>query len=256
MLNKTVSLIFFAIILSFISSCNKDEKEDKTLNVVMQNSILGCVSNDSLTEGFQYEIIKEFADSFGYQLNITVADNLEIAIQQFNKNKNDILAYALPTTASMKEKLTFTVPLYTTKLVLIQKKRSKKDKNLLAKNISDLEEKTVCVPEHFSYIKQLQYITEESGIEFKIRIKNQSIEKLAEQVVTQKIEYFATSEMTAKYLCNIYQDLDYSMSLGLNQFMAWGINPKNQQLNEKINNFLENFVKSEKYRHIFRKYFS
>ena len=246
----------YILIICLFSSCNFFNKEDKTLDVIMQNGVLGYVENDTVTEGFQYEIIKIFADSFDYQLNIITYENIENSIKQINNRKADILACALPTTLSMKEKLEFSVPLYTTKLVLIQKKREKKERKLLAKNIFDLEEKTIYVSENSPYIKQLEYIIDDNGIQFRIVKRKQNIEKLAEQVATGKIEYFAANEMTAKYLSSINSELDYSMALGLNQFMAWGINKKNQKINEQLNIFLENFVKTEKYREIYRKYFS
>ena len=252
-MKKTPYLIFFAMILSLFSACNKETGNN--INVIMQNSILGCVENDTVKEGFQYEIIKEFADSFGYQLNIILAENIENAIKQFGSGEGDILADALPTTISMKHQINFSVPLFTTKLVLIQKKRGKKERNLLAKNISDLEEKTVYVPENSPYIQQLKYIIEDSGIQFRIVKRNQSIEKLAELVANGKISYLATNTLTAKYLSSKNNELDYSMPLGFNQFMAWGINKKNQKLNEELNLFLENFVETEKYRQIYRKYF-
>jgi len=253
---KKLSYILI-IVLSF-SSCDffYKEKDKKTLNVIMRNSVLGYVEKDTITEGFQYEIVRAFADSFGYQLNIITYENLENSIKQINSNKADILAYALPTTLSMKQKLEFSVPLYTTKLVLVQKKRDKKEKKFLAKNISDLEEKTIYVSENSLYIKQLEYIIEDSGIQFRIAKRKQSIEKLAEQVANGKIEYFATNSLIAQYLSSINNEIDYSMPLGLSQFMAWGINKKNQKINEQLNLFLENFVKTEKYREIYRKYFS
>ena len=248
-------LLSILIILLLFSSCNFLNKENKTLNVIMQNSVLGYVKNDTITKGFQYEIIKTFADSFDYQLNIIAYENLENSIKQINKNKVDILAYTLPTTLSMKQQLEFSVPLYTTKLVLVQKKRNKKERNLLAKNIADLEEKTIYVSENSPYIKQLEYIIEDSGIKFRIAKRKQSIEKFAEQVANGKIEYFAANSLAAQYLSSINSELDYSTPLGLNQFMAWGINKKNEKINEQLNLFLENFVKTEKYREIYRKYF-
>jgi membrane-bound lytic murein transglycosylase F len=255
---KIVKILFcVAILLSFLScSFLKKEKDDKnTINVILQNNILGCILNDSVMQGFQYEIIKEFACLYDYQLNIIFLDNIENSIKQINNSDADVLAHALPTTIFMKKQLNFTEPLYKTKLVLIQKKYGKKDKNLLAKNIYDLESKTIFVTDT-PYIRQLKYIIEDSGIKFNIAVKHkQNIEKLAEQVCDGKISYFATHELFAKYLNTKYKDIDYSMDLGLNQFMAWGINPKNKKLNEKLNIFIKDFVKSEKYRQIYRKYF-
>jgi len=222
----------------------------------MLKSTLGCIYKDTTTAGFQYEIIKEFADSFDYKLNIILAENTESAIKQFTGGKGDILACALPVTTAMKQKITFSTPLYTAKLVLIQKKRSKKDNALLAKNIFDLEEKNIYVPENSPYIKQLEYVMEESGTKFNIIKSSQNMEKLAEQVSSEKIAYLAVNSLTAAYLSNKNPDLDYSISLGLNQFMAWGISKKEPQMGEQLNIFIENFVKTEKYREIYVKYFS
>jgi len=251
-------LPYILITLFILSSCNffNKEKNNETLNVIMRNGALGYVENNAIKEGFQYEIVKTFADSFGYKLNIILYENLENSIKYINNGKADILAYALPITLSMKKQIEFSVPIYTTKLVLVQKKDNTKDKNLLVKNISDLEEKTIYIQETSPYIKQLNCIIEDSGIEFFIVKRNQSIEKLAEQVVNEKIKYFVTNEMTAKYLNSFNNELDYSMALGLNQFMAWGINKKNHKFNEQLNIFLTNFVKTEKYRYIYRKFFS
>jgi len=250
-------LSYILIILFLVSSCDffHKGKTDKMLNVIMSNSVLGYIAEDTITEGFQYEIVKAFADSFDYQLNIINYENLENSIKQLNKGKADILAHALPITLSMRQKLEFSVPLYTTKLVLIQKQRNKKDKAGLTKNISDLEDKTIYVSENSPYIKQLEYIIEDSGTKFHIVKRNQRVEKLAEQVANGKIEFFAANEMVAKYLNSKNNELDYSVPLGLNQFMAWGLNKKNQKINEELNIFIKNFVKTEKYREIYRKYF-
>jgi membrane-bound lytic murein transglycosylase F len=250
--------IFILAVLLFFSSCNffDDKKNENNIVVILQNNALGCVFGDSAITGFQYEIVKEFADSFNYQLNIILSDNLEHSIRRLNKGDADILAQCLPTTVALKKQLNFSVPLYKTKLVLIQKKRTKKDKNLLAKNIFDLEDKTIFITGNSPYIKQLEYIIEDSGIKFNIAKKNNSsIEKLAEQAGNGKIPYLAADEMSAKHLSINNKEIDYSMKLGLNQFMAWGINKKNRQLNTQLNSFLENFIKTEKYRQIFRKYF-
>ncbi|MDR1544152.1 MAG: transporter substrate-binding domain-containing protein [Prevotellaceae bacterium] len=256
MKNITKIGVFLVISISVLS-CNKfcQKNEQKELCVIAENNILGYAIKDSVMQGFQYEIIKNFADSFDYQLNIILSNNLETSLKSLQKDEADILLRCLPTTLSLKKEVDFTTPLYISHLVLVQQKREKKEKNLLMKNISDLEGKTIFINHNSPYIKQLQYIIEESGIDFKVeKINISNFEKLAENIVSGKISYLAIDKMTAKTLAKINTNLDYDTALGLNQFMAWAVGKSNPKLKTQLDAWLEEFLKTEKYREIARKY--
>jgi membrane-bound lytic murein transglycosylase F len=259
-LKNIMKFCIFAMVCTAFFSCNFFKKnfadEKKTLTIVAENNIFGCIFNDTVYEGFQYEIIKNFADSFDYQLNIILENELGTSLDKIKNGDADVLIRCLPATLPLKKKVDFTTPLYISRLVLVQQKKDKKQKNhLLAKTVSDLEAQTIYVPANSPYTKQLQYIIEDSGIDFKIEKTNiVRLERLAEMVSSGKIHYLAIDENTAKYLAKIDKNLDYQTDLGLNQFMAWAVGKSNQKLKKQLDLWLEYFLATRQYREIIRKY--
>jgi membrane-bound lytic murein transglycosylase F len=238
-------------------SCKQLPPQEKTLTVVAENNILGCVINDTAVNGFQYEIIKSFADTFNYKLNIVLSNNLETSLEMLKNGEADVLARALPTTLSLKNEFDFTIPLYTSNLVLVQHKNGgKKRKNVTVKTLSDLEGKTVCVLENSPYIRQLHFLVEDSGIDFYVETTRSSkLKHLAEMIDVGKIPYLAIDKNTAVYLQKLNPNLDIETKLGLNQFMAWAVSKQNQELKNQLDDWLATFLQEAEYREILRKYF-
>jgi membrane-bound lytic murein transglycosylase F len=69
-------------------------KEDGVLRVVTRNSPATYFQDRNGETGFEYELVKRFADDLGVELKIETADNLDDLFDQMNKPGGPVLAAA------------------------------------------------------------------------------------------------------------------------------------------------------------------
>jgi membrane-bound lytic murein transglycosylase F len=72
--------------------------------------------------GFHYELLKQFTDLLGVDLEIITENHLEQAFNLLNSGKADLLAIGLTVNSSRKKEILFTEPILETRQVLIQLK--------------------------------------------------------------------------------------------------------------------------------------
>jgi len=71
--------------------------------------------------GFEYELLKSFAEFLGVELEIVVSNNINNLFTNLNSGRADIIAHGLAITNERKEEVLFTDYLYLTHQVLVQK---------------------------------------------------------------------------------------------------------------------------------------
>lgn len=77
--------------------------EQGYLVAIMDNSSTGVFQYKGHTMGYEYELLKMFADSIGVDLRITIQPNLEEAFRLLNNGEGDVLAYNLTVTKDRKK---------------------------------------------------------------------------------------------------------------------------------------------------------
>ena len=120
--------------------------------------------------GFQYELLKKFANHLDVELEIQVNKELEKSFQLMEEGKSDILAFNLAITEARKKRMDFTVPYAQTRQVLVQRKpenwreMSKREieRNLI-RNQLELDNKVIYVRANSSYVTRLKNLSEEIG---------------------------------------------------------------------------------------------
>ena len=260
-----ISGIFLLLYLIF-SSCNKlipgkpsdlnDVLKRGRLVVLTDSSSLGyALSGDSLF-GFQYEIVKAFADSLNVELIISKISDIKSAIESINTGEADLLAFAIPVTTEYASYLQFSEPLFQSTLVLVQSLRNKNENNLIIKNQSELAGEKVSVTKNSQYIKRLINLSDEIADSIYIQeidnINNDSIIKL---VSNGTVKYAVCPAFFSKYYALKNPELDFSLTIGFLQNYSWAVHVNSSSLLNKLNEFLLNFVDSYEYRTIYRKYF-
>ncbi|NBC57566.1 MAG: transporter substrate-binding domain-containing protein, partial [Bacteroidetes bacterium] len=272
--------IFFSLILLILLSCNDDNtfnetelSENRKFKDIVESGRIRAITTYSGTTyflyrgrpmGFEYEILKKFAEDLNLELEIVIAKDENDLIKMLNKNEGDIIAYGYTITEERKKKIDFSIPLYLSHQVLIQKKpenwRRMKLHNIkeqLITNPVELIGDTVSVKRNSSYAQRLLNLSEEIGGKIYIdTIPGQmTTDEIFKNVAEGKIKYSIVDQNVASIYASDYPILDISTKMSFSQRIAWGLRKNSEQLKDTLNHWLKRAKKTVDYHVIYNKYF-
>ena len=143
MAKRNLTFVVF-VTLFLLISCNSSQKENKEVEITEEKAIvlrdlddikkegaLNVLTTYSSTSyflyrgqpmGYEYELLKRFAEHLGVKLNMVVANDIETMYNELSEGKIDLIAHGITITRKRKEVVNFSEYLYLTKQVLVQKK--------------------------------------------------------------------------------------------------------------------------------------
>jgi membrane-bound lytic murein transglycosylase F len=279
-MNRTI--IFILIIIIGLVACESDSqpkqdpkkkiKSNKVLNRVLENKKLRAATDYSSvtyliyrgeTIGYQYEMLKEFTNYLGVDLEMVVEKDLEKSIKMLNNGDVDLLAMGLTVTTDRSKKLEFTNPILVTHQVLIQRKPEDYRKmatadeieSHLLRNQIELADKTIYVQKGTVYAKRLASLADEIGDTITIIQEDKDVEELIQAVANKEIDYTIADEHIAKVNAKYYNNIDIKTPISFPQKIAWAAKKGQIGLTDTINSWLEDYLNSIKSRLIYNKYF-
>lgn len=283
----TLISVLFSLIATIIivSKCNSlsdkmvsDDESKKELNlslerILKRGKLVVLAENSSTTYfiyrgrkmGFEYEILKQFANNLGVELEVKVLKNLDNAMSLLNKGKGDLLACNFTITKDRRKKIDFSIPFLRTNIVLVQKKPDKwrtmkknQWKDSLITDPVDLAKKTIYVWRNSIYYTRLVNLMDEIGdTMYVIPVSGSTeTEDLIEQVSTGKIKYTVADKNIALVNQRFYDNLDVDLKLSLKQQIAFGIAKGNTQLKKSLDEWMSKFFKKSLYKYLKHKYFN
>lgn len=226
------------------------------LRVVTEKSSLGFKLYEDQIEGFHYELVKAFADSLGLELEISPENNLDSAMVGIKQNRYDLLAMNIPNTSETKKDLALSIPIISGRQVLVQQEIIDTTKVKCIRNHYSLTNDSICIPGRSPFRQRLENLSNELADTIRIvEMSDKSTEDLVQMVSAGKIKYTICDELQAKRLKRIFTNIDISMPVGFTQQFSWGVNPEAGQLRDSLNVFLHDFLMSNDYWKIYRKYY-
>ena len=267
---KKIGLIFTALLLFcgfflFVHSKKKQVHDlpailnSNRLSVLIDSSCVGFSKSGDKVVGFQYEIVKAFADTLGLELVVSQQNDLRNCIIGINNGDYDVIASFIPNTTEIQKELLLTYPFFTSKQVLVQRVVKNKDQNEEIQAINKhllLAKDTIFIPSHSPFKHRLEHLSNEiADTIFLIELKNKSQEQMVQLVANGTLKYTICDEKLARILCLKYPNIDIALPIGFSQTLCWGVSPQSVQLLEKLNSFLKGFVGSSDYWEIYRKYY-
>lgn len=282
---KRVSVlrIIFFVGVAFLFSCNNDgDKSEKGKGESVVNHDLEQIKSDGVlkvlttysgtsyflyrgqTMGFEYDLLKRFAEELGVELEIQVSRNLDSLLYQLNNGDVDLVAHGLTITSERKLKVNFTDYLYLTHQVLVQKKpdnwREMNWSSIQSELIHDaieLIDDTVSVRANSSYMQRLQNLSKEIGGQIIIDTitGNHSTDKIIKMVVDGEIKYTVADNNIANINASYYPILDIDVPISFSQRIAWAVRTKSPDLKKAVNKWLKEMKKNTEYYVIYNKYF-
>ncbi len=235
-----------------------------TLTVLAENSTTSYFDYKGKEMGFEYELLKLFAEEIGVDIEVHVVNNLDHLDSLLKTGVGDIIACNYTITRERSKEILFSVPFLQSHQVLVQRKPDnwkevKKEKWLkqVILNPSDLAQKEISVWKNSSYFQRLLHLQEEIGDTILINGVDGNIggEELIEMVAEGIIDYTVTEDLVAKVNLQFYNNLYIDLPLSVQQKIAFGMRKSSPLLKVKLDEWLTNFKKKSTFRYISKKYF-
>lgn len=273
-----VLFIVTVVKISFFSEIDQEKEEvydsvrydlpeilkDGKLTILAENSSTSFFIYRGRKMGFEYEILKEFANEIGVELEIKIVDNLDELNQLLADGEGDLIACNYTITKERSKLIDFSTPIIRSNQVLIQRKpkgweklSSDQIRLKMLHDPSQLIEKKIHVWKNSSYYERLIHLQEEIGDSIFIMPSNGQIgsEELIEMVSQGMIDYTVTEQNVAKINSSFYDNIDYSLSLSVKQKIAFGLRKSSPLLKAKLDAWLEVYMRKTTFKYIQHKYF-
>lgn len=214
--------------------------------------------------GYQYEMLRALAASFGLKLELSVERDIDEAFEKLASGQAHLLAMDLTVTGDRKKKFDFTEPVFITRQVLVQRlprnwqlmqTRNELENNLIRSSL-ELAGKTVHVQNGTIHRKRLEVLANEIGDTIYIVDDEREPEGLMRAVSKGEIPFAVVDEHIATAFISDYPNLDIKTPLSFQQRVAWAVRKESDSaLLQELNKWLSEFMASTQSRLLFDKYF-
>lgn len=205
--------------------------------------------------GYEYDMVKQYADAAGMTLELTVASNFQNLVELLDSGKVDLLACRVPMTSDYTDRLDYCGFETVSAQVLVQKNG---ENRAIVKDVTELIGKDVYVEEGTKYHQRISNLNEELGGGIEIHtLKEDSlvVQDLVEMVARDKIPFTVVDRDIAMLEHTYYSDIDYSVSVGMEQRSAWAVSRNNTTLAKSVNDWSKNAENKSETKAIHRRYF-
>ncbi|MCB0806166.1 MAG: transporter substrate-binding domain-containing protein [Bacteroidales bacterium] len=277
--------IVTVLIVSGLWFCNQPGVKDKQQKVIIQkprNLVINRILQDgrlvAATDynstnyfiyrgepmGYQYEMLKSFADYLGVKLDLRIINDLEKSFNCIQMGTCELLAIGLTITKDRAEQFSFSEPLSQTRQMLVQRKPKnwrnmqtmEQIDRMVIRNPLDLAGKTIHIQKNSTYKLRLDNLSNEIGADIQIiEHDDATTEELIEMVADDKIEFTVCDEHIALVNKKFYPDLDVKTAISFPQNVAWAVRKGSDGLLDTLNAWLKDFKKSRTSAYMYNKYF-
>ena len=234
------------------------------LTILAENSSASFFIYKGKKMGFEYEILKEFANEIGVELEVKIIDDLDEITDKLNAGEADIIACNYAVTKERCKAIEFSLPIMRTSQVLIQRK----PKNWETMKVEQLKEKMLVDPSQLShkkihvwrnsnYYQRLINLQEELGDTVFIKEENGQIgtEELIEMVSEGMIDYTVADANLAGINLKFFDNIDIDLNLSVKQKIAFGLRKASPLLKNRLDKWLDSFMRKTTFKYIKHKYY-
>jgi membrane-bound lytic murein transglycosylase F len=274
-------LILFSFLVIIFISCSDDNSLLRTsgetavsadLDKIRKRGKLVAITDFNSTNyfiykgepmGFNYELLRAFADNIGIDLEIITENHIEHALGMLNSGEADIIAMGITVNSTRKKDMLFTEPIDETRQVLIQRKpRSWRNmtamtlEKRLIRNQLDIAGKVVYVQQGSSHAERMRTLSHEIGDSITIIEVPFESEQLIKNVADGEIDFTVCDENVALVNSTYYPDIDINTPVSFPQNLAWGVRKNDSDLLLKeLNRWIASFKNTQSFALLHSKYF-
>lgn len=227
-------------------------KDRQRLTVIIEQNSTDYFIYKGEPMGFQFEMLKQLGQFLGMEIEVIISDNIDNDFQALYDGEADIIAKSQSPSEFRKDIVSYSIPLYSTKHVLVQRKNEQK-----ADTASfDLKGKNIYVPLRSAFSETLNKLKEKKSQGFKFfEMPGYSSEQLVELVAANELDFTMCNYEQAKLMAKDYPELDFSAVLSENNSVSWIFRKKSTELQRKINDWLSYYRSSAQFVVKYHKYF-
>jgi membrane-bound lytic murein transglycosylase F len=191
--------------------------------------------------GYSYELAERFARELGVRLEVVPVRNLDRQIPMLRNGEGDLIAHFMTVTAMRSRIIDFSLPLDSTREVLVQRKSETAKNGGAVRDPRQLAGKSVHVREKSAYYNSLREIMARYGISINIVPVHGSLTTgdLIKQVNDGRIMFTVADSNIAVPHRSIYSDIDIGTQLSAREPLAWGVRKSSPKLRETLNRWLD-----------------
>ncbi|MDL2231446.1 transporter substrate-binding domain-containing protein [Porphyromonadaceae bacterium OttesenSCG-928-L07] len=188
-----------------------------------------------ITRGFHYDLARYFADYLGVKLRVKeVSFDIDSAFIKLDEGAYDLLAASITSTPEREKNVRLSIPIFTTREVLVQNK-----KNTPVHSLEELNGKTIYIKKGTPYRGTLTRIRDSLNIHINI-IEDSllSMDDFFYQVETGKMDYIVSDNNIAEILAESMSSLDHSLILKDEVSISWAMNITDYNFVDEVNNWI------------------
>lgn len=202
-------------------------------------------------------------DSFSKAMNIKNVEyitetNLAKAIELLLNHEVDILAWHIPIYNTKRDEINYSIPVFTSRQMLIQRKQNPKDSVEFIRNQLGLADKEVYLQAGTFYRQRIENLSKEIGDSIHIKeVANAKPIDLFNMLANRDIDYTVCDEFVARVLIKEnkeFSKLDMNTAISFTQNYSWCVHPDCPLLLDSLNSWLAKYLESKEYNKIYRKY--
>lgn len=260
-MKKSILFILSLTLILFFSCKNSKQKNSKTssldsiptdtLRVVTQYGATSYFLFQDDSMGYDFEMIKGFADYLHLPIKLTIAVNDNEMYNILKSGLVDIAAYNTVETKKLKKEFKFVFPQDESYLVIVQR--------IGRQTVTDplqLKGKEVWVKEGSIQLHRLKALNDEIGGGIRIKIASDSLssDDLMQQVSDKKIDYTIAYRNKALLQKEFDNTLDVRVPIGFNQQNGWLIRKNEKALTDTLNYWLKLSSTTRLINQLYKKY--
>ena len=206
--------------------------ENGKLVAVTNCGIINYNTETSTPTGFEYELLSDFCQANGLELEMMVNENLDSCLSLLDSCRVDMVAIALGANRDMKRRYLLTNPILMQRSVLVQ--RLPKDwskmstanevENQLLRSPVDLAGKTIPLPQGSHEVKLLEHLSDQIGDTiFVVECDSLNSVDLVKAVASGQIDYTVVEEYVARMASIGLKGLDTKLNVSVEQPLGWAV---------------------------------
>jgi len=219
--------------------------EKKMLNVVFLNSPTSYYIGPDGAQGFEYDLIRAYADYLGVDLNITTANTVKEAIS-LSKNPNIHITSASLTRTPKREKIFNFGPSYFEVQEQVVCHRGMLGSGKFPRDVEDLAGLRIMVGEDTSYSETINSLKED-GYEINATITSEySTEELLAKVASHDIDCTVVDSNIYALNHRYFTEMALAFTISGREQLAWVLAPNSDKLEASMYAWLNSFNQSRK----------
>ena len=263
MKQRIVLLAFFAlasvVILLVITRKQSDRDlpeilSDGRITVLIDSGEHGFTRDSAKVAGFQYEVVKLFADELGVELVILQEPDHAKGSAELLSGDCDIIVSLQPLISDSTLGIVSVYPLVETNLMLVQLPDSAG--KLSVSTQYELEGKTISLIKASPFRQLLTYFSEDMAIEPTIEETELiNLDAMMQSILDKNHALTVCPDYLTKRLKQKYPQADFSLPLTFYLQLAWTVRDNSPELKNRLDAFTANFVGTATYWSMYNTYF-